>query len=193
MNTLRKFQPHRPTAIIHVDWSRGDGGYGGERCPICNFTKLATTTMHPICHSCQIKYEIRDEILDSFIGCRIKIDQDVINWSETPQPMLTGTLNEIPWRASFVMNQKWSAQIQQPVDNARELQRLVAKFLDSLTPVWLERVKTRATKIRRYRFIAAAGATIVTVCYLCYKQAEKTKREKEAVEEVGKPGDEAKE
>ncbi len=113
------------------------------------------------------------------------IDQDTIDWQQQLHPALTGTLDDRRWEASYVFG-GWSVQFAEQIDDRGALVCLVKQYLDTVTPGWLDQAENKQTRIRRYFFFVAAGATVVTTAYLAKKRAERAKQELQEAEEVEK-------
>lgn len=174
----------RPTPVIH--FTLNPGGYGGELCPLCKKTKLASTTKYPVCHPCQTEYRLTEDLLKLLSGHRILIEQDEINWGKAPYPVLTGTIDDVGWEAHYLeKEEKWSVAVTDPAENPEKLLKIMEVHLvliSSIGEIAAERRKK--TKIRRYSFVAVAGITMVTAAYIFKKQAEKEKKAREEAQAV---------
>lgn len=161
-------------------------GFCGETCPICGENRLGATLEYPVCNRCRHKYHITHDFLRELKTHRLLISEEIIDWQQKPHPAIKGAIDdEIPWKASFVMG-GWLVEVPDGAENRIILAQLIKQYLDSVTPAWLERVKSKKTAIRRYFFMAAAGATMVTVVYVLAKRAERQKKEIQEAEEAEK-------
>ncbi len=139
-------------------------GYYGELCPICRKTKMSSYSAGPICEHCRGKFGLTEDDLKPFEGRRILFNQRTIDWKAKPNPLITGTIDDQPWQASFI-NEKWHTHSLEEPPNPQDA-TLITNFLTEMTPVWKEIAKRKKTSIRRYRFIAAVGVIYVTGRYL---------------------------
>ena len=177
----RKAFPIRPIGIRH-DF----GKFAGELCPICRQNKLVAVLEYPVCMRCRHKYGITKDLLKPLKAHRLLISQEIIDWQQQPHPVIEGTIDDASWKAWFVMG-GWLVEILGQADDRIVLAALIKQYLDSVTPAWLDRVKERQTKIRRYCFMVAIGATVATTAYFLKKRAERRKKElREAEEAEGK-------
>lgn len=167
--------------------------FAGERCPICGENRLAALLNYPVCMRCRSRYDITEDLLKQLQAHHLQITQEFIDWNQTPHPTLTGLIDDnVQWQASHLsITERWSVVIKSPdkqlsSDERTALVRLIGQYLNSITPAWLERKRTKQTKIRRYAFFAAAGLTIVTAAWFLNKRAERLKRELNEAEEIEK-------
>ena len=162
--------------------------FAGELCPACGKNRLVAVLEYPICTRCRKAYDIPEKLLKPLKDHRFLINHEEIDWTQMPHPTLSGAIDKIPWRAFFfTLTQKWQVEIQSPTKERGILCQLIGQYLETMTPEWLERVKTKKTKIpRRYYFFVAAGATIVTAAYFIKKHHERLQGELKEAEEAEK-------
>lgn len=169
----------RPTPIAHSFVSK----FGGEICPICKKNRLAAILKYPVCNRCRKKYDITEKMLQELTEHRFLISTGIIDWQQKPHPTISGSIDDAPWKASFVLNNQWFVELRQPGEDHLTIRCLIRQYLESITPAWLERAKGK-TKIRRYAFFVATGASIVTAGYFLKKRADRLEREKKEAEEA---------
>ena len=170
----------RPAPIKH-SFAR----FAGEYCPACGKNRLVAVLQYPVCIRCRKNYDISEKLLKSLKDHCLIITQEEIDWTEKPHPVLSGTIDDMSWKALFVMN-KWQIAIPAATKEREILCSLIREYLEKMTPAWLERVKNKKTKIRRYFFFVAVGTTIVTAAYFIQKRAERLRKEKQEAEEAEK-------
>lgn len=187
----------RPEPVKH---ETPESGFAGYRCPVCTENKLLHAYRRPICQQCREKFGLGGDFLDQLQHYRLQINQKEINWRQKPQPKLSGTIEEFPWKAILVLDGRWQITWQDLAPSAEmrpTYGALIKQFLDSITPDYVERLKGATTKVRRYHLLAAIGLgtgvtlaaaaiTLVTAGYLAARHAEKKRREQEEAEEVEK-------
>lgn len=171
----------RPTPIKHSFVSK----FGGEICPICGSNRLVMVLEYPVCMRCREKYDLTEDLLRELKAHRLLISTDTIDWQEKPYPRVSGLIDDkVPWQASFVMNEKWFVEVCQPSEDRNDIVGLIRQYLVSITPAWLERMKNKKTKIRRYVFIAAVGVSLATTGYFLKKRSDRLKKELKEAEEA---------
>lgn len=168
----------RPAPIKHSFAS-----FAGELCPACRENRLVGALEYPICTQCRKKYGITEKELKKLADHRLLISEEEIDWTQLPHPLVTGTIDRVPWKANFALG-KWLVEILEPVKERGIICKLIRTILDDRSPDWIERARNKKTKIRRYYFFVAIGATIVTAAYFIQKHAERLKREKEEADEA---------
>jgi len=149
--------------------------FAGEICPICNENRLVAALKYPVCIRCRQRFSLTENLLKKLKSHRLIIDQETIDWEQKPHPTLTGVIDDIGFKASYVLN-RWFIQFATTKYIDKEfLASLIKQYLDQITSNCFEQVKTKPTKIRRYFFFVAIGTTVVTATYLFKKRAERSK------------------
>ncbi len=166
------------------------GGYGGELCPFCRRTRMECRNQYPICHACQNKYGLTDEILRDLSGHRIKIDQDEIDWEAKPLPILSGLIDDLQWSAIYNKEKdRWKAGLEDTSGPAK-MGLFVNSYLDLMTSVWVSSAdQRRKTTICRYSFVAVAvGIGLVGAKYLSKRVSDRESKLIREAEKVSDPG-----
>lgn len=166
MTRLRAVQP----APIKHDFSN----FAGELCPICRENRLVAALKYPVCMRCREKYNIKEYLLRTLSEHRLIIDQETLDWEEEPYPTLTGTLDDSRFEAVYIPDNKWQVSFIAEPENKRQMAALIKKYLNSVTAGWRKQAENKRTKIRRYIFFVAAGATIVSASYFIKKAIKRT-------------------
>lgn len=183
---MRRWRASRPAPIRDQS-----GCYTGETCVVCLKQRLVAALTFPVCNRCREKYEISEKLLKSLGEHRLFLKQETVDWKQKPYPVLSGTIDNVPWKADFVFEKEWSVRFLAAYPGSDE-ERMVAagwikEYLDKATPAWRERLKAGKTPIRRYLFFAAVGGTtILTAHYLLQRRDERLKRERAEAEEAEK-------
>lgn len=161
-------------------------GFYGLKCPFCNEQKLRASASIPACYRCIEKLGLTEDILNKLQGHFFVLPPE-INWAQEPHPRIVGSIDDIPWQASFVL-QRWSVQIlndEMKTEERKAVAGIVHQLLDVYyTPSYLERMTKKKTPLKKYVFIATLGATIVTAAHFAQKLAEKKAREQKEAEEA---------
>lgn len=168
-------------APVKIDFF--SSGFYGETCPICQENRLGVNLCYPICVRCRQKYDLTEDLLEALRAHRLMIDQEVVDWLQKPHPEITGTIDQIRWKAQFVLGQ-WLIQVQKQTKDRTTIAKLIREYLTKLTPEFVDRLTQKQTKIRRYAFFIATGATLITLSYVIKKWTEKKTKEQQEAEEA---------
>lgn len=188
-DTLRRRKASRP-APIKIDFS--SSGFYGERCPTCQKNKLGIYLTFPICNHCQQEFDLTEDFLERVKARRIIIVSEKIDWHKA---ILNGTIDGtswkakdgIVWKAKYVSMDHWFVWLVDSKDspeNNQERIEIICQLLDSLTPIFIERMTIKESPIRRYWFVATIGATVLTSAYLYQRYTEKRDKEQQEAEEA---------
>lgn len=179
---MPKYKASQPAPIKH-----NFSSFAGERCPVCNLNRLVSTLQYPVCTQCRKKYDLIEDLLKKLQAHRLLISQEVIDWQQEPYPTIDGQIDDIPWLASFMGNE-WLVIIKEPLEEYHTLAALITQYLNHITPAWLAQAENQSTKIRRYCFFIAAGATLATTTFLLKRRSDRLKKEITEAEEALRSG-----